>query len=235
MARKIVDGKAVVSAKELEASGLSLRDFLNKEQGLTRKAPEGTKFGVSGPRNPSVKDDSQVVKREGARPAAPAPKEEAPKPRAQSLVDQGRGVQLYKDVDKEAVLNTGLGLASVFPAVAGTRMAYTAARPAIGAAARYFSKKDSPAASVADDAKDPSFGKFFDDVPRSQSESKFNPDKMVDRRSTTFPGRSEPKFNPDKMTGRDRPEPMKKGGKVSSASSRGDGIAQRGKTKGRMR
>ena len=27
---------------------------------------------------------------------------------------------------------------------------------------------------------------------------------------------------------------MKKGGKVSSASSRGDGIAQRGKTKGRM-
>ena len=37
MARKIVDGKAVVSAKELEASGLSLRDFLNKEQGLTRK------------------------------------------------------------------------------------------------------------------------------------------------------------------------------------------------------
>jgi hypothetical protein len=30
------------------------------------------------------------------------------------------------------------------------------------------------------------------------------------------------------------PEGMKKGGKVSSASSRGDGIAKRGKTKGRM-
>ena len=29
-------------------------------------------------------------------------------------------------------------------------------------------------------------------------------------------------------------KPMKKGGKVSSASSRADGIAQRGKTKGRM-
>ena len=35
----------VVSKKELEDSGLSLRDFLNKERGLTRKAPEGTKFG----------------------------------------------------------------------------------------------------------------------------------------------------------------------------------------------
>jgi hypothetical protein len=37
---------------------------------------------------------------------------------------------------------------------------------------------------------------------------------------------------------RDHPElvsRMKKGGKVSSASSRADGIAQRGKTKGRMR
>ena len=30
-----------VSKKELEDSGLSLRDFLNKEKGLTRKAPEG--------------------------------------------------------------------------------------------------------------------------------------------------------------------------------------------------
>jgi len=93
------------------------------------------------------------------------------------------------------------------------------ASSAVGAAAKYLSKKDSPAASVADDIKEPSF----------------NPDKMVDRRSTTFPGRTEQKFNPDKMTGYDRPEPMKKGGKVSSASSRGDGIAQRGKTKGRMR
>ena len=37
----------IVSKKELEDSGLSLRDFLNKERGLTRKAPEGTKFGVN--------------------------------------------------------------------------------------------------------------------------------------------------------------------------------------------
>jgi len=95
-----------------------------------------------------------------------------------------------------------------------------------------------------------------EDVPESflakEENQAFNPDKMVDR------SRSEPKFNPDKITGRDqpeaafnlermmgreRPEPMKKGGavkkmasggKVFSASSRGDGIAQRGKTKGRM-
>jgi hypothetical protein len=222
----------IVSKKELEDSGLSLRDFLNKERGLTRKAPEGTKFGENKPRNSSVKDDTQIIKREGATPSKEE-KEEAPKLRARSLVDQGRDVDIYKDVDRDAVLQAGLGLASVYPAVAGTRLAYAAARPAIGAAARYFSKKDSPA-SVADDIKDPSFNpeKVVD---RSRPEHTFNPDKMVDRRSTTFPGRSEQKFNPDKMMGRDRPEPeFKKGGKVSGASKRGDGIAQRGRTKGRF-
>jgi hypothetical protein len=232
----------IVSKKELEDSGLSLRNFLNKERGLTRKAPEGTKFGENKPRNPDAKAGSEV-QREGAKPAAPAPKEETPKLRARSLVDQGRGVQLYKDVDKEAVLGAGLGLASLYPGTIAARAAYAAARPAIGAAIKrledrpspsFLREKDSPAASVADDIKEPSF----------------NPDKMVDRRSTTFPGRSEPKFDskkiverdrsepkfdPEKMTGRDRPEPgFKKGGKVSSVSKRGDGIAQRGKTKGRF-
>jgi len=37
---------AIVTQKQLDESGLSLRDFLNKERGLTRKAPEGTKAGV---------------------------------------------------------------------------------------------------------------------------------------------------------------------------------------------
>ena len=45
----------VVSKQELEDSGLSLRDFLNKERGLTRKPPEGTKAGVYVPR-PSTQD-----------------------------------------------------------------------------------------------------------------------------------------------------------------------------------
>ena len=35
--RAMVGGPRVVSKKELEASGMSLRDFLNKERGLTRR------------------------------------------------------------------------------------------------------------------------------------------------------------------------------------------------------
>lgn len=45
----------IVSKKELEESGLSLRDFLNKERGLTRKPPEDIKAGVYKPR-PSTQE-----------------------------------------------------------------------------------------------------------------------------------------------------------------------------------
>jgi hypothetical protein len=37
----------IVSKQELEDSGLSLRDFLNKERGLTRKPDANIKFGVN--------------------------------------------------------------------------------------------------------------------------------------------------------------------------------------------
>ncbi|CAB4180167.1 hypothetical protein UFOVP1049_11 [uncultured Caudovirales phage] len=46
----------IISEKELKDSGASsLREFLNKERGLTMKAPEGTKAGVNKAR-PSTQD-----------------------------------------------------------------------------------------------------------------------------------------------------------------------------------
>ena len=131
-------------------------------------------------------------------------KEEAPKPRARSLVDQGRGVKLYKDVDTDAVLQAGLGLAALNPAVRGAKMAYTAARPAIGAAYRRLEK-------MSEDRPSPSFLREKDQ-PLFKSEKKSE--------SSLF----------DDVSPRD----FKKGGKVSGASKRGDGIAQRGRTKGRF-
>ena len=216
MTRKIVDGKAVVSAKELEASGLSLRDFLNKEQGLTRKAPEGTKFGVDKPRNPDAKDGSDVTTQGATYPKPEAP---APKLKARSLVDQGRAVDIYKDVDKEAVLNAGLGLASLYPGTIAARTAYGVARPVIGAAL----KKE-----FSEDGLFPTFNREKE-PPLSRYDTLSPENQAVSRQY--------------RSSYDDRPGPMKKGGavkkmasggKVSSASSRGDGIAQRGKTKGRM-
>jgi hypothetical protein len=216
MTRKIVDGKAVVSAKELEASGLSLRDFLNKEQGLTRKAPEGTKLDVNKPRNPDAKDGSEV-QRAGTRyvnfPHTPTPSPA----QARSLVDQGRGVQLYKDVDKEAVLGTGLGLASLYPGTIAARTAYGVARPAIGAAIKRLEDRPSPSFLR---EKDQPLSKFDTLTPENQAASQAYRNAYDDR-----PG-------PMKKGG--VVKKMASGGKVSSASSRGDGIAQRGKTKGRM-
>ena len=55
----------VVSKKELEDSGLSLRDFLNKERGRTHKAPEGTKFGVNVAR-PTAQDMATMRAQENA-------------------------------------------------------------------------------------------------------------------------------------------------------------------------
>jgi len=66
------------------------------------------------------------------------------KTKARSLVDQGRDVDIYKDVDKEAVLNAGLGLASLYPGTIAARTAYGVARPLVGAAVKYMTKKDSP-------------------------------------------------------------------------------------------
>jgi len=216
--REIVDGKAKVSAKELAefqdkyGKDKTLRDLLNADKGLFRKKeledlPKTTDAKVrmsrqSGP--PTMTQD------------AASSKEEAPKPRAQSLVDQGRGKKLYETADTDAILEAGLGLASVFPAVAGTRMAYTAARPAIGAAIKRLEDRPSPSFFQ---EKDPPFSTFDTLSPKNQAASQAYRNAYDDR-----------------------PGPMKKGGVVKkmasggkvSASSRGDGIAQRGKTKGRM-
>jgi hypothetical protein len=46
----------IVSKQELEDSGLSLRDFLNRERGLTRRPDADMKFGVNQQRGPSASD-----------------------------------------------------------------------------------------------------------------------------------------------------------------------------------
>jgi hypothetical protein len=195
--REIVDGKAKVSAKELaEFQGKygkdkTLRDLLNADKGLSRKK-ESEDIQKSTDALPSMsRTQGETKTTQGAT---------YPKPRARSLVDQGRGKKLYETADTDAILQAGLGMASLYPGTIAARAAYGAARPAIGAAARYFSKKDSPAAS-----------KTKEDPPLFKSEKKSESDLFDDV----------------------SPRDFKKGGTVS-ASSRGDGIAQRGKTKGRM-
>lgn len=184
--------------KEARADGKKTFTFNGKSYGTVTADDEQKRIDKMPSHVSDAPTGIQAGTRYVDRPRTPTPSNA----KARSLVDQGRGVDIYKDVDRDAVLQAGLGLASVYPAVAGTRLAYAAARPAISAAARYFSKKDSSTASKARDEDPPLFT------------SKEKPESGV------FDDVS--------------PREFKKGGKVSGASKRGDGIAQRGRTKGRF-
>jgi hypothetical protein len=143
----------VVTKEELAASGLSLRDFLNKERGLTRR-------GESAPAKPAVKTEKA--------PAKPTSKAEESK----------RGIGPYNvfsgpsEADPEAV--------KAAKAAGDERRAKQAAAPMLN---------------------NPFRGAI--DALRERGK----------------------KSNPDAYA---------KGGNVSKASSRADGIAQRGKTRGKM-
>lgn len=146
-------GNRIVTKEELKASGLSLRDFLNKERGLTRR-------GESAPAKPAAKPEKA--------PAKPASKAENSK----------RGIGPYNvfsgpaDADPEAV--------KAAKAAGDERRAKQAAAPML---------------------HNPFRGAI--DALRERGK----------------------KSNPDAYA---------KGGSVSKASSRADGIAQRGKTRGKM-
>lgn len=201
--REIVNGKAKVSAKELAdfqseyGKDKTLRDLLNADKGLSR-APE---FGVNKPRNPSVKDGSEV-QHQGATYPKPSIEEGGVKPKSRSSWDSTFGEDAEAGFKRaargdsplnDALMGTGKAAIAAIPA----GRALGAVRPAIGAAARYFSKKDNPISKE----EDPAWSS----------------------------GRSR-----DSLFGDETPGGFKKGGKVSGASKRGDGIAQRGRTKGRF-
>lgn len=195
--RKVVNGKAVVSAKELAdfqseyGSDKTLRDLLNADKGLSRKKePEDIQKSTDALPSKSRQSGPPTMT-QGATPS----KEEAPKPKARSLVDQGRGVQLYKDVDKEAALEAGLALASMYPVVRGAKMAYTAARPAIGAAIKRLEDRPSPSFLR---EKDQPFSKFDTLTPENQAASQAYRNAYDDR-----------------------PGPMKKGGAVKQYTKGG--------------
>jgi len=58
---------AMVTKEELAASGMSLRDYLNKQQGLTRRGEASTKA----PTRPGQEESGSGYRMEGANKAAP--------------------------------------------------------------------------------------------------------------------------------------------------------------------
>jgi len=207
--REVVNGKAKVSAKELAdfqkqyGNDKTLRDLLNMDKGLVRRKDPGESSkkaediqsrtdALPSMSRQSVPPRTEFV--EGVK-AADQSSWDSPvaKTKARSLVDQGRGVQLYKDVDKEAVLEAGLGLAALHPAVQGLRMA----RPVVGAVLKKEFSEDGLFPTF-NRQKDPSYSTFDTLSPEN---------KAVSRQY--------------RSTYDDRPGPMKKGGAVKQYAKGG--------------
>jgi hypothetical protein len=74
-------------------------------------------------------------------------------------------------------------------------------------------------------------GKLEDKMPSSKKDLYVEGKKLV---SPLMPGSKRKDLEIDTPEFKGKIVPMKKGGKVSSASKRADGIAQRGKTRGRV-
>jgi len=143
----------------------------------------------------------------------------------------------------DILMNTGKAGLAVLP----VGRALSAVRPAIGAAAQSFKeslkdlKEGVPAQRFSaerdlDRPIDQAINKVAADRTARELEyntgvkdlSNTNPDKKYGQ-GQGFLGRTKDEFKKGGVV-----KKMASGGKVSSASSRGDGIAQRGKTKGRM-
>lgn len=163
----------VVSKKELEDSGLSLRDFLNKERGLTRKPPEDIKAGVYKPR-PSTQERMTMEAQDNAN---------------RGLDELGQPIQRTEGYSpRDQYMQSGKAMVDKQDAIA---------------------------------QRDASMKNY---VPLR--------DPNASARAALSRGNSDEAGNPMKRGG--AVKKMASGGSVSSASSRADGIAQRGKTRGKM-
>jgi hypothetical protein len=161
----------IVSKKELEDSGASsLREFLNKERGLTMKPPEDIKAGVNKAR-PNTQERMTMEAQDNAN---------------RGLDELGQPLQRT---------------AAYVP-----RDQYTQSGKAM------VDKQD------ATSKRDASMKNY---TPRR--------DANASAREALSSGKSDEAGNPMKRGGS-----VKKMAKGGSASSRGDGIAQRGKTRGKM-
>ena len=191
----------VVTKEELAKSGLSLRDYMNKQQGLTRKAsPYSGSGGSGGGRGPSADEMAPALTREERM-------ERIPRDKGEPAVNPITGSELGRNIKN--TLNATAGLTGVKMAQMAAE-GLTAPRAAATAAA---AKK----------------AELAGELRRGAQPTKFtSPSKATTAKRTR-------KFNDDE-TGVE----MKKGGTVKkyaaggAVSSRADGIAQRGKTRGKV-
>lgn len=189
----------VVGKKELEASGLSLRDFMNKERGLTRR-------GSSAPTETKEKTPAETKEKAPTETKEKAPAASVKMSREDSIAQiPGSSPAGWKGGEGEKVDSTELGR-NLSAAAMGQGSGLTTMGK-IGAEAM-TAKTAANRAMAANAAKEVAAR-----TARVAARREAAGAREALRRDATFEGG------------------MARGGKVRSASSRGDGIAQRGKTR----
>lgn len=203
-------GNRVVSKKELADSGLSLRDFLNKERGLTRRGEPAAKPAPkteTAPKQSQAEKDYAKAEAEAKTPEAKAERDKQIKSQAAEnitgdFLPMGRlaktAGKVLSKFEQQALPAPNLRLTG--PSKADLVSRDRAAR----AAGRQEEMLKENASRYGLDPKSAGYEGVSKAVRKELGDGKFSLG-------------------------------MKRGGAVkSSASSRADGIAQRGRTKGRM-
>lgn len=197
--------RKIVTKEELEKSGLSLRDYMNKQQGLTRRS------------TPSSRG-----------PAAPA-MASTPAPTREQLIAQiptgGSGAGPTPSAGNSASgSELGRNIKNTLSALSGYQGVNLAKAAAEGATARAAAAR--AASARAEAAKK---AEMAGELRRGAQPTKFtSPSKSTAAKRTR-------KFNEDEAnTEFKRGGSVQKYAKGGSVSSRADGIAQRGKTRGKM-
>jgi hypothetical protein len=193
----------IVTKEELAKSGMSLRDFLNKERGLVAVNRPKSSSPSAAPSVPAV----------AAAPSAPATPSAPAVPSAPASASAPKG-STYRDFKGKIQRTTEDGPSAVETIGKGIGSAASSAASGIG---DYFKNYETPAEHRSRKNKE------------EKAESR-NPKKVKSADMGSD-------FNTDALsTG----SAMKRGGSVKKmatggmASSRADGIAQRGKTRGKM-
>ena len=169
----------VVTKEELAKSGLSLRDFLNKERGLTRRGESAP----SAPPAPETVTQKTATTTVSAPPSAPSA----------SSAPATEKKDTYRTLSGE--VKTKKSAADIEAENAARRARVGEALSGVGS----------------------SIGDML-----SKAKQNYESTRPVSRQVQKEREQAAARGN------------LAKGGKVSSASSRGDGIAQRGKTRGKM-
>lgn len=199
--------RASVTKEQLEKSGLSLRDYMNKERGLSRRGGEAPKAET--------------------KAEAPAPKESSGTGPKNTFLTKERSDAAQKSMSK----GFDMGLFERGDLGIGNKKKESEAPAKIG--------NQSFAASKEGRGLTPyEKGKSIEELARMREKGNEATKKDREEKTVETRRRAAGKFQKTneavygaKKGGSIR---MASGGKTSSASSRGDGIAQRGKTKGRM-